>query len=475
MSTTVVSTNNVVAVVSDVPTVTVGPLAGLGVIAQVINVKTDYGAKGDGVTDDLAAFNKAKAALATTPNNGKGGFLYIPPGVYLLSGTFTWDVQCGVLGGLGVGGTASYGSVTLQAGSGLTGPILTVSVGSGQEGWRIQNLKLDGNNVSGVTAALNIADNTATNGALLNITTANTPTGLLTGDNIQSITFTECYFNHSHTTGANLTTNNRALRFVNCVIGGTTVGAYIGPDDAVSRNAAADIVFVGGECYAQGSSTASAIIIRNSTAPTFLGTWFENAGSGTLSSVVQVGTATATATRAFIQGRFQGNSKATYLIEVVNANRPVLQGYGVGGITSDVLLTSTTSRAVILGLGCPDPTGSALLLSPQDGLLRVQGLGVNTRAWTSSASLISDGVLRVDATAGSKTVPLLAASSCKNQLLAIVKTDSGSNTVTIDPNGSDTINGASTYILRSANEFVWAQSDGTSNWVVLGAGTPLGT
>lgn len=49
-------------------------------LGLVVSVR-DYGATGNGVTDDLAAFNAAVSAL---PANG--GELYIPPGTYFLSG-----------------------------------------------------------------------------------------------------------------------------------------------------------------------------------------------------------------------------------------------------------------------------------------------------------------------------------------------------------------------------------------------------
>ena len=49
--------------------------------AEVVNVK-DFGAKGDGVTDDTAAVTAAAAAVAA---NG-GGVLYFPAGRYLMSG-----------------------------------------------------------------------------------------------------------------------------------------------------------------------------------------------------------------------------------------------------------------------------------------------------------------------------------------------------------------------------------------------------
>ena len=50
--------------------------------AGVVNVKTQYGAKGDGVSDDTAALQKA-----VVENKGKNRTLYFPNGTYLLSGS----------------------------------------------------------------------------------------------------------------------------------------------------------------------------------------------------------------------------------------------------------------------------------------------------------------------------------------------------------------------------------------------------
>jgi Pectate lyase superfamily protein len=52
----------------------------------VINVK-DYGAKGDGVTDDTQAFQKA---LTRDEIANKGKIIYIPKGIYLVSDTIEW-------------------------------------------------------------------------------------------------------------------------------------------------------------------------------------------------------------------------------------------------------------------------------------------------------------------------------------------------------------------------------------------------
>ena len=48
------------------------------------NVKTVYGAKGDGVTDDTAAL---QAALNNVGLNGHSSVLYLPAGTYKISST----------------------------------------------------------------------------------------------------------------------------------------------------------------------------------------------------------------------------------------------------------------------------------------------------------------------------------------------------------------------------------------------------
>src|SRR6185437_5029693 len=59
-------------------------------IAQsVINVK-NYGAKGDGTTDDTVAFQKAMAAL------GSNGLLYAPAGNYIVNTMLTFTANQGL-------------------------------------------------------------------------------------------------------------------------------------------------------------------------------------------------------------------------------------------------------------------------------------------------------------------------------------------------------------------------------------------
>ncbi len=71
-----------------------------------------------------------------------------------------------------------------------------------------------------------------------------------------------------------------------------------------------------------------------------------------------------------------------------------------------------------------------------------------------------------DATSGVITINLPTASGIAGRIYIIKKIDSTTNAVIIDPYGSETIDGATTYSLTSQNQVVRIQSDGT-NWRII--------
>lgn len=77
-----------------------------------------------------------------------------------------------------------------------------------------------------------------------------------------------------------------------------------------------------------------------------------------------------------------------------------------------------------------------------------------------------DEVILVDATSGNVTIDLPTSTTTHIRRYFIKKTDSGANTVTIDPDASETIDGDSTLVLSSENDSVLIQSDG-SNYFVM--------
>lgn len=71
-----------------------------------------------------------------------------------------------------------------------------------------------------------------------------------------------------------------------------------------------------------------------------------------------------------------------------------------------------------------------------------------------------------DATSGNITAALPAAAGCSGMVVAFKKTDASVNTVILDGNSSETIDGATTYTIDSRYNSVTIESNGTA-WYVL--------
>lgn len=86
-----------------------------------------------------------------------------------------------------------------------------------------------------------------------------------------------------------------------------------------------------------------------------------------------------------------------------------------------------------------------------------------------------DKLIRVDATAGSKTITLLAAATAGDGFqIAIKKVDSSGNTVVIDGNASETIDGSATLTLSTQYDVAILTCDG-SNWHVINSAAAQST
>lgn len=89
---------------------------------------------------------------------------------------------------------------------------------------------------------------------------------------------------------------------------------------------------------------------------------------------------------------------------------------------------------------------------------------------TASYTVLStDGVVLVDASTGANTQTLPTAVGISGRIISIMKTDSSTNLVTIDGNGTETINGDLTRTLGTQYDVVRLVSDG-SNWVIIAGG-----
>lgn len=76
-------------------------------------------------------------------------------------------------------------------------------------------------------------------------------------------------------------------------------------------------------------------------------------------------------------------------------------------------------------------------------------------------------VLSVSAAAAARTITLLPAATAGNGFtIGVEKSDSSVNTVTVDGDGSETINGAATHVIRRQRQLVWYKCDGTA-WKIV--------
>jgi hypothetical protein len=107
----------------------------------------------------------------------------------------------------------------------------------------------------------------------------------------------------------------------------------------------------------------------------------------------------------------------------------------------------------------PDRAGQ---IAVSGGMVKTGYQSVSTTPVTLSAT--TDQLVKVDATGGARTVNLPAASGNSGLFYTIIKSDSSANAVTIDGNSSETINGATTFVLTAQYQSVVIWCDG-SNWL----------
>ena len=95
------------------------------------------------------------------------------------------------------------------------------------------------------------------------------------------------------------------------------------------------------------------------------------------------------------------------------------------------------------------------------------GLKLGQRTVTTNPTIVdTDWTLFCNAFLGPITVALPAAASSAGRVLNIKKMDSSVNTVTIDPNGAEQIDGAATLVINEQFRSIQCQCDG-SNWFAI--------
>jgi hypothetical protein len=99
-------------------------------------------------------------------------------------------------------------------------------------------------------------------------------------------------------------------------------------------------------------------------------------------------------------------------------------------------------------------------------------LAITTISANTTLVAATHDVVLVDATAASRTVTLPAAASNPGVVFTVKKIDVSANTVTIDPNASETIEGQTTLVLNAQYQTITIVCNGTA-WYSIDAGALL--
>lgn len=105
----------------------------------------------------------------------------------------------------------------------------------------------------------------------------------------------------------------------------------------------------------------------------------------------------------------------------------------------------------------------------QRGFLNVAAMSADFTVWDDDTSGAPRDLYAVTTAASTITATLPAVSSddaTAGRVVTILKIDSGAGSVTIDGDGSETINGATTASLTSQYDYLTLVSDG-SEWIVI--------
>lgn len=148
----------------------------------------------------------------------------------------------------------------------------------------------------------------------------------------------------------------------------------------------------------------------------------------------------------------------------------------INGATSKVIGFQWAGTVAVPDTGSAPDSWSAMDFGPStpaDGSVtkaKFSADALNLTVSTKSANytlVAADEMILADASGGAFTLTLPAAASHSGRRYVIKKIDSNlTNGVTIDGNGAETIDGATTKVLRTLNEAIVIVSDGT-NWRVV--------
>jgi hypothetical protein len=232
---------------------------------------------------------------------------------------------------------------------------------------------------------------------------------------------------------------------------------------------AARILRVGASATQGGTVPSTYIQLQRSSVPYIVLSSASGGGTGIL---VELGSVTSTAasgavTAAAITPTINQSGTASYTALDVNPTEStvgsgtrLLQRWAVGG-SARAQLTSAGTFYALGNIMAGSTTNSLSTLESLNSF----GAGIASVAIDTTLSS-AHFTLLVDASGAARVITLPAATA--RRIYVVKKIDSSGNTVTIDGNASETIDGALTKVLSAQYASVMIQSDGT-NWHILSA------
>lgn len=195
-----------------------------------------------------------------------------------------------------------------------------------------------------------------------------------------------------------------------------------------------DTIWVG-----NGSNVATETTLGNNVAAATLSTWVLDAGTIYYQDI----THNLNSDDVFVE-IFDSVTKETVLVEKIDRTDLNTVRVYIEGNTASLRVVIT--KAV---LGYVGSSGRNVVLNP-----------------TSPYTAQNNDIVIWDCTAGNKILNLPAAAASSNFRIDVKKIDASSNTITVDPNGAELIEGGATAVITTQYEAISTVPDGGAWWII---------